>query len=302
MSVTISQQLSLKIKVLSFVNALLVVILHAYNIAPSKIADSNITFLIERLISIGLCGIAVPYFFIVSGFFLANQYDNQVPYTQLLKKRIHSLVKPYCYWCIIYTFTYLAFTIYGNHLAGRVLNDNTSLIMPLTSWQNPFRIFGFDMFLFPADGPLWYIRNLMLLIVISPCLLAIIKKKEIGILFLLITTFFYLSHFMIQRPLWQFFQTGFSFKGLLFFSLGIYLKRFPIKMDNLPGSDKRNHRLFLSIILCIIWFALAWPYQCFGKEISFILLHLSFIVGSLWRHRRLYLHFSGFAIFNCGTL
>ncbi|MBR4676278.1 MAG: acyltransferase [Victivallales bacterium] len=278
MSIPISKSLSLKIKGLSFFNALLVVLLHAYTGNSPESSDST-ALIIEKFFSIGLCGVGVPYFFVVSGYFLAHQYDNQVPYSQLVKKRLSSLMKPYCYWCIIYTLTYIAFTIYGNHLAGRPLHDNTCLVLPLTSWQNPFRIFGFDMFLFPADGPLWYVRNLMLLVLISPFLFAILKRKLTSVLFLVIALFFYLSHFMIQRPLWQFFQTGFSFKGLLFFSLGIYLKRYPIQV-----TDNHKKTVWLSAILCLLWFALAWPYSLFGKEISFIMLHLSFIVGcaALW--------------------
>ncbi len=278
MAIPISKSLSQKIKGLSFFNALLVVLLHAYT-GNSPESSYSTALMIEKFFSIGLCGVGVPYFFIVSGFFLAHQYDNQVPYSQLVKKRLSSLMMPYCYWCIIYALTYIAFTIYGNRLAGRPLNDNTCLVLPLISWQNPFRIFGFDMFLFPADGPLWYVRNLMLLVLISPFLFAILKRKLTGILFLVIALFLYLSHFMIQRPLWQFFQTGFSFKGLLFFSLGIYLKRYPIQV-----TDNQAKKICLSLLLCLLWFALAWPYSHFGKEISFILLHLSFIVGcaALW--------------------
>ena len=282
MSIPIPKSLSQKIKALSFFNALLVVLLHAYT-GNSPQSSESTALIIEKFISIGLCGVGVPYFFMVSGFFLAHQYDNQISYSQLLKKRFSSLLKPYFYWCIIYALTYVAFTVYGNHLAGRPLSDNTCLVMPLTSWQNPFRIFGFDMFLLPANGPLWYVRNLMLLVLASPSLFAIMKRKLTGFLFLVIALFFYLAHFMVQRPLWQFFQIGFSFRGLLFFSLGIFLKRFPIQWTN-QEYDHQYKRACLSVILCILWFALACPYTFLGPKLAFILLHLSFIVGcaALW--------------------
>ena len=272
MPISISQQLSSKFRTLSFICALLVVLLHAYN----PLMDSNAGFLhlAERLLSIGICGIAVPFFFIVSGYLLAHQADDGIPYSKLVTKRLKSLGLPYVYWCLIYTFTYVAFTVYGNHLAGRQLNANTSLVLPLTHWQNPFRIIGFDFFLFPADGPLWYVRNLILLVLASPFLLMAMKRKTTSQILLTIFAVFYFMHFLIPRPWWQFFQTGFSFKGLLFFSIGIYLKRFPVQW-------KPNLITILSI--CLTWLLLAWPWT-FPPHFAFIILHLSFPIGciALW--------------------
>lgn len=69
MSIPISKSLSQKIKALSFFNALLVVILHA-STGNSPQSSESVALLIEKLISIGLCRFGVPYFFMVSVFFL----------------------------------------------------------------------------------------------------------------------------------------------------------------------------------------------------------------------------------------
>ena len=272
MAVSIPQKLSAKFKGVSFICALLVVLLHSYTQAMDS--TTGALHLFGWFLCVGICGIAVPFFFIISGYLLAYQVDDGVPYSRLVTKRLKSLGLPYLYWCLIYTVTYVAFTIYGNHLAGRPLDTNTSLILPLTSWQNPFRLFGFDMFLFPADGPLWYVRNLMLLVIASPLLLVTMKKKATSLIILAIFAFLYIVHFMIPRPWWQFFETGFSTRGFLFFSLGIYLKRFPV-------SWKPN--LGTTLGLCLVWFLLAWPWKI-PHDYAYILLHLAYPVGclSLW--------------------
>lgn len=273
MSVSISKDLSSKIKSVSFICALLVVLLHAYD-QELLYENGKFTFYLEKILSLGLCGIAVPFFFVISGFLLAHQYDSGVPYSQLLKKRLKSLGKPYILWCILYVITYVAFTIYGNHLAGRVLNDNTCLKMPLYSWENPFRILGFDLFDFPSNGPLWYIRNLFFLVFLSSIIMMAMKTKTSGIIVILLSFILYILHFTIPRPWWQFFQTGFSFKGLLFFSIGIYLKRFPITWK--PGFA-------VSLLLCLAWLAFALPWKL-SSHLGFVVLHVSFIIGciALW--------------------
>ncbi len=269
MAVSISQNLSAKFRTLSFVCALLVVLLHAYTQTMDSMTGP--LHLAGWFLSVGICGIAVPFFFIVSGYLLAHQADDGIPFSKLVTKRLKSLGLPYLYWCLLYTFSYVAFTVYGNHIAGRMLNTNTSLVLPLTNWQNPFRLFGFDMFLFPANGPLWYVRNLLMLVLVSPLLLKAMKRKVIALVLLGAFLICYLGHFLIPRPWWQFFQTGFSFKGLLFFALGIYLKRFPVYW-------KPN--LAMTLGFCLVWFLLAWPWKL-PSSYAFLCLHLSFPVGCL---------------------
>ena len=269
MPVSISQALSAKFKGISFICAMLVVLLHAYN--PSMDSMAGPFHLIGHFLSIDICGIAVPFFFIISGYLLACQIDSGASYSQLVTRRLKSLGLPYLYWCLIYTFTLVAFTIYGNHLAERPLNTNTPLILPLTSWQNPFRLLGFDFSQFPACGPLWFVRNLILLALVSPILWAILRHRGTSLIFLAVLAPFFFVHFTIHRPWWQFWQIGFSFKGLFFFSSGIYLRRFPV-----PWKPS----LAIALSICMVWLLLAWPWGI-PKNSAFVILHASFPIGCL---------------------
>lgn len=251
---------------------ILIVLLHAYE--ESLLSESNLSsFYVAKFLSMGISQTAVPFFFIISGFLLACQYDDGVPYSQLVKKRLSSLGKPYIYWCILYALAYLLFAILGNCLSRRALFENTWLEMP-HPWMEVFRIFGFDLTGFPADGPLWYVRNLFLLVLLSPILLTAMKKKTIGKIVIAFVFVLYLFLFAVPQPWRQIFDTGFSFRGLLAFSIGIYLERFPIAW--MP-------KLKISLLLCFVWIVLALPWKL-SSNWAFIVLHVSFIIGciALW--------------------
>lgn len=273
MSISISKTLSEKIRAVSLICASLVVLLHAYD-QQLTVEDNPSAWYFGKFLSGGLCSIAVPFFFIVSGFLLAKQHDGGMAYGDLVKRRLRSLGIPYVIWCFLYAMTYMLFTIWGNKMAGRPLNTNTCLALPLGSWENPFRVFGFDMTGFPAAGHLWYIRNLLLLAVVSPLLLSVMKCKRTGWCAVAVAAVPYFCHFMIPQPLWQFFESGFSFRGLLFFMIGIQLARFPLTW---------RPNLLASIGVCLVWFVLAWPWEM-NESIIFIVFHLSYIVGcvALW--------------------
>ena len=87
--------LSNKIKNISLILTFLVVILHAYNLENSEDVLSINSF-IQNIISYGICTIAVPMFFLISGYLFFYKFD---PTLQGLinkyKKRFKSLVIPF---------------------------------------------------------------------------------------------------------------------------------------------------------------------------------------------------------------
>ena len=267
----INKVLSDKIRGISFLCTMLVIILHAYDDNLWNTSRGSVYYIVT-IISHGICGIAVPYFFIISGWLFTRQYDSGISYGNLMKKRLKTLGIPYIYWCLIYTFTYVIVTIYGNKMAGRPLTMGTPLVLPLYSWKNPFRIFGLNLFNYPANAPLWYVRNLLLLILISPILMKIIKHKTTGIIFIVFLVMLDLASYKITSELWHvFFNIGFTFKGLLFYSIGIYLQKFPFVW---------KPRITASLLFCFVWITLI----CIGRipsNSSFIILHFSFLIGCI---------------------
>ena len=99
--------LSEKIKIISFVLILLVVQLHAYNLdllfgKETIILNKGFNWIFQNFFSNGITRIAVPLFFIISGYLFFLQFQPTIEnYFEKIKKRIKTLFIPYLIWSII---------------------------------------------------------------------------------------------------------------------------------------------------------------------------------------------------------
>ena len=94
----ISAELSRRLQVFGFFNALLIVLIHSM---PSPEFGSMKWWLTELLGRYGLCRIAVPYFFVAAGFFVAGHVYEDGWYKREVHKRVSTLVVPYLLWVCI---------------------------------------------------------------------------------------------------------------------------------------------------------------------------------------------------------
>ena len=230
----ISPDLSTKLTVVSFVSACFVVILHAY--ARTLAAGNGATAWIVTFVGWTLPTFAVPIFFVISGYLLGIKSGNGSRdgwYAQALRKRVRTLLVPYLIWCTVYVLTVVPFTMFGNHMAGRSLVHNTHLHEPLLSVWNFLGIYGADLTGFPANGVLWYVRNLLILVVLAPALFKAVANRLAGIAILLMAGAAFFLHDWMPRSCWQFFETGFSLRGLFYFLLGLFLAAHPVKPTSL---------------------------------------------------------------------
>lgn len=128
-------------------------------------------------------GICVPLFFFISGylFFLKGEW-NWSKYLQKLRSRFHSLFIPY----VIYTV--MAITIFG--VMQEVMPQlQSGSHVPIKEWsildfiKNGLWRYGDENI--PFCGALWYIRNLMMVVLLSPLVYAMIRHVgKIGIIIL----------------------------------------------------------------------------------------------------------------------
>lgn len=161
---------------------------------------------------------AVPLFFFISGFLLYNKlilYSKEDGYISNMLKRLHTLLIPYIMWNllivaiyqIIYSlFPYLSF-------GGNIPPSEYTL----TDWLH---VFGFGSH--PADAPLWFIRDLMVVSLISPILWYLLKS---GPSLLIIGILCWILGYDSQI-------TGFSTTAILFFAIGIYSNKNQNKWTN----------------------------------------------------------------------
>lgn len=119
----------------------------------------------DVLLKEGVCRIAVPFFFVAAGYFLAGHLGEAGWWGRELRKRARTLLIPYCAWIVLVVVFAISLTLAANALAGAAWTRN----LPLTveSW---LQLSGLNVFEYPAAGQLWFVRCLLLLVVLSPLL------------------------------------------------------------------------------------------------------------------------------------
>lgn len=170
-----------------------------------------------------LARIAVPLFFFISGFLFYRKIDiyNKGVYFTKLKKRVRTLLIPYVFWNLIVIFIqYLT----QKYLSG-LTSGNNLLITDYTCWNwiKAFwngNIVGYNT---PINYPLWFIRDLMVMVIASPIIYWLIRYLKLyGISLLGILWFF---NIWIDIP-------GISIISLFFFSYGAYYSIHKINFVN----------------------------------------------------------------------
>ena len=197
---------------MSLLCAMLVVALHVF---PSNDANFIVRF-IDKYFAYGLGRIAVPYFFMLSGYFIGRHATEQGWWRTCVRKRIQSLFVPYIIWNIAFTLLVLSSIILANHSSGRSVFSGFDRI-------NWFRIVGMDPYCQPINGVTWYIRALFMYLAISPLFVFLLRKSScivlglIGILYLL-----YFDPVSTLRTA-RFFSACFSLEGFFYYVMGLFV-------------------------------------------------------------------------------
>ena len=215
--------------------------------------------------------IAVPTFFVISGylfFFKVNEWSKKV-YVEKLKSRIHTLLIPYLLWIIIYivlTGGYLFFKAWIGRIewedVSEWYNNNNGLLGMFwlsNEWGwDRLNLSGFPTPMGgPIAGPLWYIRNLMVLVILTPLIYIAIKRLKKWWLFFLAAL--YLGGVYLYIP-------GLRETDLLFFSIGAYLG-----VNKLSFTVLYKYRFILYPMSIALWilYAIAGGYDTIlGRSID----------------------------------
>lgn len=231
MQKSISSELSHKLANMSFVCACLVVMIHV----PFFEEEGTLSWWFIHFVRDGICRIAVPFFFVVAGYFLAGHMGEQGWWRDALRKRVRTLLLPYVIWTLV-AFVYLVPLIaVANVYSGAALSRN--LPSSLGGWFSAFGVTPFD---FPWLAPLWFVRTLLAFIVISPIILALggLRCRLIGVVLPLILWTLFLVYVVQMTGVWGFFwKWSLSVEGGAFFTLGIWLRcwRRPIRIPTCIG-------------------------------------------------------------------
>lgn len=221
-SAEISSLQSKVITCLRFPLAVGVVMIHA-SISALTIDGQNITdslslpgyIFIEGFFNSIFTQTAVPLFFFISGFLFFNKdpdFSIKI-YRAKIKKRIKTLLIPYLLWNLaILILLLIVQSILPELTSGRnkLIIDYSLKDWALSFWDVSYRTGGLTL---PINGPLWFIRDLMVVMVLSPIVYFLVRYLKIFAIILL--AFIWLSGY-------PGFFVGLSMPAILFFSIGTW--------------------------------------------------------------------------------
>lgn len=215
----------------------LVVYIHSYD---PFFSSSCYNFFVT-LIPSGISSVAVPSFFFISGFlffFNLDCFNKEIYYRKILK-RLKSLLVPYILWNIIYLlFRFILESMFKDFLSG---NSKSVFEYDFTDYLSIFWISDVQTFPSPNDGPLWYLRNLIIVTIFSYYLYYIVKyTKALIVVVLGVGWFSYHSDPFVCQLLTSFF----------YFSLGAFAAI--QKIDFLGLLENKRiylYACFLSLLL-----------------------------------------------------
>lgn len=153
--------------------------------------------------------IGVPLFFIISGylFFFRGQFDGSI-YKQKLLKRARTLLVPYLLWNLLAALLHDAYILFSG--AGQTLI--------ITS---PLRLF-YDAngtgFPYPINLPMWYVRDLMVMVVLSPVIFWLVSRMRSWIVILLGVVYYLYQPLLTPDGSWGVLLSQAAF----FFTWGAY--------------------------------------------------------------------------------
>lgn len=203
------QRLSNAITWLRFPLIFLIILLHCYSVERLE-GNHDTYFKVLYPFSLWLGETGVPGFFFISGFLF---FHSKKKYKEKLKSRVHTLLIPYLLWNLIILLLYLAVWAAGY---PQNINGTSIVKYSITDYIRLFWDRGTydDGNFVPLLCPLWYIRNLLIMAILSPILFYIIRfAREF---FLVIVTIWWLMTY----------HNAFIPQTILFFSLGAYFAIF----------------------------------------------------------------------------
>lgn len=137
----------------------LVVILHAW--AAFQYVDwSGVEFVAWTAICSHLSWMAIPTLFMISGYLLFAGYEVS-KYPSKISRRVKRLALPYIAWNTLFVLIYVGLAKFIPRLSARVASFGLDSFSGAIS-----KILSFSVA--PIDGPLWYLRSVFILALVSP--------------------------------------------------------------------------------------------------------------------------------------
>ena len=177
----ISTYNSKKIAILNSVAIVFVLLLHSYFLEAAGYSVAQKVQLFTG--TNGISGVAVPLFYFISGVLFFKSVNRVKDCISGIRKRIRSLLVPYILWNVIFVGWYLVMSIIPG-ISGFVNSDmlsHFSINTPIASLEY--------LLLEPAGFHLWFLRDLILYVLVSPLIYVACKRFPLVALLLFFVLF-----------------------------------------------------------------------------------------------------------------
>lgn len=224
-----------------------VVMLHAnlYNLVAqwsgeAPLWPSWLVFYFRNIVNI-LFPSCVAIFFLLAGyfFFTGEQKRDIVYFRDKLRRRVHTLLVPYLLWN---TLALLLFYIKSSDFLGG-LSQQSGEEFSFVKYLSGYWAFYFSGDI-PVNGPLWFVRDLMVVSLLSPLLYLLLRNRWVGIISLLVLFACVSCGVTVGIH-------GVDFYSILFFSIGAWLR--------LQRVDIQNVSKRVGVAALVLYF----PISCF---------------------------------------
>lgn len=224
---TVDHHTSSVISFVRFPLAVMVVYIHYFGsmpcdfsqMSPASFSELDLYNVIRVGMTYTLCQVAVPAFFLISGFLFFQKlstWDWNI-WKGKIHRRVYTLLIPYLLWNILRLLFNIAtdgYHIFHSQGAAAAWLWISSEASPISLWTAP----GSNL---PLHSAFWFIRDLMVMVALSPVFYLLIKKRRTGILFLMALGAVYCTQLLPMLP--DHSIPGFSITALLFFNIGGYM-------------------------------------------------------------------------------
>ncbi|ABM03015.1 hypothetical protein Ping_1180 [Psychromonas ingrahamii 37] len=222
-----------------------VIFIHAIG-SSVKLKNSNtgieqigfISEFIQAFISNGLARIAVPLFFLISGylFFLAFTWSLE-KYQSKVKSRLRTLVIPFLFWnaiCILVFF--IAQSIPSTSVFFSGSNQYIATYNVFDFFNN---LLGLNKS--PISYQFWFIRDLIVMVILAPLFLLILNNKNIStFVFACLFTLWFIGFWPIYVP---------SLAAFFFFYAGAYFSNMKFDLFSIDRYGKVISSIYLIILV-----------------------------------------------------
>lgn len=164
-----TKYLSDKLTILYTLLIIMVVYIHSYYLEAEQY---SFALFLQKLTGGGICRVANYLFFCISGYLFAHNIKGMHSVWQKQKKRVRTLLVPYILWNLIFVFWYVLLAL----IPGlERFNNSTGILdnlMNASVWET-FRM----LFVAPAAFQLWFLRDLLVMLLFTPLMWWLAKKS-----------------------------------------------------------------------------------------------------------------------------